>query len=415
MYDVVRMLNRLQPVLHRSQGRREFASGGNHQTSQRFGDARGSQIAGLRPDLLPERLSTVFPVVLTLIGRTFKRLVDVFDRHRVAFSAVTQQINSATSMGRLMLNVLLSFAQFEREVTGERIRDKIAASKAKGMWMGGPVPLGYDVQDRMLVVNESEAALVRRIFDDFVTMRSVTLMVRAYAAEGRVTKGGKPFTKQTLYKMLLNRMYLGEIVHKGQSFPGQHQSLITPAQWEAVHTLIATDATDRRRDTNDKVREPVLLRGLLFTPDGERLVPSYTVKKGKTYRYYTPVKHRRFGAWASSHGPLPAAPIEELVIQQIVAALSAPHVVQSVWDRIRETCPEMSEPEVVLPMRQLATMWQQLFPVEQWRLAQLLIERVVIADGGLEIIWRDRGWHELAGELMPGTIGAELQDLEETA
>jgi DNA invertase Pin-like site-specific DNA recombinase len=345
----------------------------------------------------------------------FARMVDVFDRHRVSFSAVTQQINSATSMGRLMLNVLLSFAQFEREVTGERIRDKIAASKAKGMWMGGPLPLGYDVDNRLLVINEAEAALVRRIFDDFVTMRSATLMVKAYSVEGLVTKGGKPFTKQTIYKMLHNRMYLGEIVHKGQGFPGQHQAIVTQGQWDAVHALIATDATERRRNTSGRLREPVLLRGLLFTPDGERLVPSYTVKKGKTYRYYTPVKHRRFGAWASQHGPLPAAPIEELVIQQIVAALSAPHIVQSVCDRLQALRPDISEPEVVLPMRRLATMWQQLFPVEQYRLAQLLIERVIVADGGLEIVWRDQGWQELAGELMPGTIGAELQELEETA
>jgi DNA invertase Pin-like site-specific DNA recombinase len=294
----------------------------------------------------------------------FARMVDVFDRHRVSFSAVTQQINSATSMGRLMLNVLLSFAQFEREVTSERIRDKIAASKAKGMWMGGPLPLGYDVRDRMLVVNETEAALVRRIFADFVAMRSATLMVKAYVTEGVVTKRGKSFTKQTIYKMLNNRVYLGEIVHKGQSFTGQHPAIITPAQWDAVHALIATDGVERRRETNDRMREPVLLRGLLFTPDGERLVPRFTVKRGKTYRYHTPVKHRRFGSWASQHGSLPAGPIETLVVEQIIAALSAPHVVQSVWDRIRETHSEMSEAEVVLPMRRLATMWPQLFPAE---------------------------------------------------
>ena len=344
----------------------------------------------------------------------FSKMVEVFERHGVSFVSVTQQFNTTTSMGRLTLNILLSFAQFEREVTGERIRDKIAASKAKGMWMGGPLPLGYDVRGRQLVINETEAALVRRIFDDFVTVRSATLMAKTYGAEGVVTKGGKPFTKQTLYKMLHNRMYLGEIVHKGHSFPGQHQAIITQAQWDAVHALIATDGIERRRETNDRQREPVLLRGLLFTPDGERLVPSYTVKKGKTYRYYTPIRHRRFGAWASSHGPLPAVPIEELVTQQIVAALSAPHIVQSVWDRIRTTRPDLSEPEVVLPMLNLAGMWQQLFPAEQCRLAQLLIERVVIADGGLEIIWRDHGWQELAGELMPGTIGGELQEWEQT-
>ena len=343
----------------------------------------------------------------------FARMVDVFDHHRVSFSAVTQQINSATSMGRLMLNVLLSFAQFEREVTGERIRDKIAASKAKGMWMGGPLPLGYDVDNRLLVINEVEAKLVRRIFDDFVTVRSATLMAKAYGAQGVVTKGGKPFTKQTLYKMLHNRMYLGEIVHKGQSFPGQHQAIISQAQWDAAHALIATDGIERRRETNDRQREPVLLRGLLFTPDGERLVPSYTVKKGKTYRYYTPIKHRRFGAWASQHEPLPAVPIEELVKQQIVAALSTPHIVQSVWDRMQHIWPDLTEPQVVLPMRNLASLWRELFPAEQCRLAQLLIERIVIADAGLEIIWRDQGWQDLAGELLPGTIGAELQEWEQ--
>ena len=345
----------------------------------------------------------------------FARMVDVFDRHRVSFSAVTQQINSATSMGRLMLNVLLSFAQFEREVTGERIRDKIAASKAKGIWMGGPLPLGYDVRDRLLVINEKEADMVRRIFDDFVSIRSATLMAKAYVAEGVLTKGGKRFTKQALYKMLHNRMYLGEIVHKGQSFPGQHQAIITRAQWDAVHALIATDGMERRRETRDRQLEPVLLRGLLFTQDGERLVPSYTVKKGKTYRYYRPVTHLQFGAWASKHGALPAIPVEELVTQQIVAVLSAPHMVQVVWDRIRETHPELSEPEVVLPMRNLAGLWQQLFPAEQCRLAKLLIERVVMADGGLEIIWRDHGWQQLTCDLLPGAIGAELQEIEAAA
>lgn len=343
----------------------------------------------------------------------FARMVEIFDRCKVSFSAVTQQINSATSMGRLMLNVLLSFAQFEREVTGERIRDKIAASKAKGMWMGGPLPLGYDVQNRLLVINDTEAALVRRIFDDFVSIHSTTLMVKTYRTEGLLTKGGKSFSKQTLYKMLHNRMYLGEIVHRGQGFPGQHQPIITQAQWDAVHALLATDDKERRRETKDRQLEPVLLRGLLFTGDGERLVPSYTNKKGKTYRYYSPVKHRRFGAWASEHGPLPAAPIEALVIEQIQAALSAPHIVQAVCDRMQQLRPDISEPEVVLPMRNLARLWPQLFPVEQCRLAQLLMERVIIANGGLEIIWRDHGWQELAAELMPGTIGAELQEWEQ--
>ena len=343
----------------------------------------------------------------------FARMVEVFDRRGVSFVSVTQQFNTTTSMGRLMLNVLLSFAQFEREVTGERIRDKIAASKRKGMWMGGPVPLGYAVQDRKLVVVDTEAALVRRIFDDFVNVGSTTTMAKTYAAEGLLSKVGKPLTKQTMYKLLHNRMYLGEINHRGQSYPGEHQALITQAQWDAVHALIETDARQRKRVARGEV-EP-LLSGLLFTDDGEKLMPTYTNKKGKRYCYYTPVLHRRMGAWASRHGSLPAEPIEALVVEQIVMALQAPHIVQRVVDRMHVIRPDLDEPQVVLPMRNLAAMWPTLYPTEQRRLAQLLIERVVIADGGLEIIWRDQGWQELAGELMPGTIGAELQELEAEA
>jgi len=340
----------------------------------------------------------------------FARMVEMFDRRGVSFVSVTQQFNTTTSMGRLMLNVLLSFAQFEREVTGERIRDKIAASKKKGMWMGGPLPLGYDVVERKLVVNEKEAALVRRIFDDFVNFGSTTTTAKTYAAEGLLSKVGKPLTKQTMYKLLHNRMYLGEINHRGQSYPGEHQALITQAQWDAVHALIDTDARQRKRVARGEA-EP-LLSGLLFTDDGERLMPTYTNKKGKRYGYYTPVLHRRMGAWASRHGSLPAEPIEALVVEQIVMALQAPHIVQRVVDRMHLIRPDLDEPQVVLPMRNLAAMWATLYPAEQRRLAQLRIERVVLGDDGLEIVWRDPGWQELVADLLPGTIGAELQELE---
>jgi hypothetical protein len=343
----------------------------------------------------------------------FARMVEVFDRHGVSFVLVTQQFNTTTSMGRLMLNVLLSFAQFEREVTGERIRGKIAASKRKGMWMGGPLPLGYKVVERKLIVVDTEAALVRRIFDDFVTIGSTTTMARIYAAEGFLSKVGKPLTKQALYKLLHNWMYLGEINHKGQNYPGEHQAIITQAQWDAVHALIETDAPQRKRVARGEA-EPLLSR-LLFTADGEKLVPSYTNKKGKRYCYYTPVLHRRMRAWASKHGSLPAEPIEALVTEQVVLALQAPHITQMVVDRMRVIRPDIDEPQVVLPMRNLAAMWPTLYPAEQRRLAQLLIERVVLGDDGLEIVWRDLGWQALVADLLPGTIGAELQELEAEA
>jgi len=372
----------------------------------------------LMADIEAGRIDVIVVYKIDRLSRSladFAKMVDVFDRCRVSFSAVTQQINSATSMGRLMLNVLLSFAQFEREVTGERIRDKIAASKKKGIWMGGPLPLGYDVRNRLLVVNEAEAAVVRRIFDDFVTVRSTTAMARNYATEGLVSKTGRPLTKQTLYKLLHNRMYLGEINHKGQSYPGEHQAIVTQAQWDAVQALIDYYAPEVRRQRRGRP-EP-LLGGLLFTADGEKFTATYTEKNGRRYGYYTPSAQRRMGAWAKKHGALPIDVVEALVTEQIVAALQAPHIVQAVVDRLAVTRPDLEEPKVVLLMKmeQLAEVWKALFPAEQHRLAQLLIERVVMGADGMEIVWRDIGWQELAAELLPGTIGAELQELEETA
>ena len=186
--------------------------------------------------------------------------------------------------------------------------------------------------------------------------------------------------------------------------------IITAEQWDAVHALLARDAPERKRVVQRL--DAGLLRGLLYTVDGERLVPGHTSKDGKRYRYYVSEGRRRYGAWSSRHGALPAGPVEELVTQQIVSALQAPHFVQAVVDRVRQVRPDMDEPEIVLPMRNLATMWPTLYPAEQRRLAQLLIERVVLAESGLEIRWRDIGWRELAADLLPGSIGAELQELE---
>lgn len=281
--------------------------------------------------------------------------------------------------------------------------------------MGGPLPLGYDVQNRLLVVNEAEAAIVRRIFDDFVTVRSTTAMARSYCAEGLQTKTGRPFTKQTLYKLLHNRMYLGEINHKGQSYPGEHQAIVTQAQWDAVQALIDDNAPEVRRQRLGRP-EP-LLGGLLFTADGEKFMATFSEKNGRCYGHYTPSTQRRMGAWAKKHGALPLGAVETLVTEQIMAALQAPHIVQAVVDRLAVTRPDLDEPRVVLQLklRQLADVWKTLFPAEQHRLAQLLIERVVMGADGMEIVWRDIGWHELAAELLPGSIGAELQEMEETA
>ena len=211
-----------------------------------------------------------------------------------SFVSVTQAFNTTTSMGRLTLNVLLSFAQFEREVTGERIRDKIAASKKKGMWMGGYPPLGYDVKERKLVVNEAEAETVRYIFRRYQELRSVRLLKEHLDAAGIVSKrrtapdgrpyGGKPIARGALYLMLQNRIYRGEIVHKDQAYPGEHDPIVDDDLWQGVQTTLATNRVDR--DTGKGTRQLSLFAGLIYDAQGEPMTPSHAAKKGVRYRYY---------------------------------------------------------------------------------------------------------------------------------
>src|SRR5215468_3655686 len=224
----------------------------------------------------------------------FAKIVEILDARDASFVSVTQQFNTTTSMGRLTLNVLLSFAQFEREVIGERIRDKIAASKKKGMWMSGVPPLGYRVQDRKLVIVDSEAELVRSIFRRYAELGSVRLLKAELDARGVKSKswtsasgrliGGKAFSRGALYLMLRNRTYRGEIVHKGQSHPGEHPPIIDQSLWDVVQMRLAGNTAERT--SGIRTRQPSLLAGMLFDHDGNRMTPSYAVKKGTRYRYY---------------------------------------------------------------------------------------------------------------------------------
>jgi len=254
----------------------------------------------------------------------FSKMVEIFERRGVSFVSVTQQFNTTTSMGRLMLNVLLSFAQFEREVTGERIRDKIAAAKRKGLWMGGVPPLGYDVKNRQLVINDKEAAIVRRIFEEMLTNGSTTLISAQLNAEGLTTKAwttqdgrtrkGVPFDKKYLYKLLRNRIYLGELSHKGSWYPGAHPAAIDHGLWGRVHEVLAQNAHVRAGETKVRSRTDALLRGLLYSPTGERMYPTYARKNGRQYRYYVSKSEARFGAAGKSYDRIPADEIEAATV-----------------------------------------------------------------------------------------------------
>jgi len=224
----------------------------------------------------------------------FAKIVEQFDAKGISFVSVTQQFNTTSSMGRLTLNVLLSFAQFEREVTGERIRDKIAASKAKGMWMGGRPPIGYQGHERSLVIDPDGAALVNDIFNQYLKVGSVRGLKNALDRSGRLTpqctsKSGRPyggsrFSRGQLYNLLSNPVYIGQIRHKGQVYPGQHPAIISQELWDAVQAQIA----DNKQGNIQRQSAPSmsLLAGILFDEQGNRLHPSHSQKHSKRFRYY---------------------------------------------------------------------------------------------------------------------------------
>jgi DNA invertase Pin-like site-specific DNA recombinase len=264
----------------------------------------------------------------------FAKIVDSFDKYSVSFVSITQQFNTTSSMGRLTLNILLSFAQFEREVTGERIRDKIAASKKKGMWMGGLPSLGYDVKDRKLVVNDREAEIVRSIFRRYTELKSVQELKQALDAAGTVSKirtaadgtqyGAQPLSRGALYLMLQNRIYRGEIVHKGKSYPGEHEAIVDKALWDEVQAILSENRVDRA--TGQTGKEPSLLMGVLFDARGGRMSPTHANKRGTRYRYY--ISRSLQGGSAKTEGQrIPAVGLETLVIRRIRDWLSDPAAV----------------------------------------------------------------------------------------
>ena len=326
----------------------------------------------------------------------FAKLVDVFDRHNVTFVSVTQTFNTTTSMGRLTLNILLSFAQFEREVTGERIRDKIAASRKKGMWMGGNPPLGYDVRDRKLIVNADEANTVRMIFKRFLTVGSATLLSKDLTAEGVMSKRGKPINKGYLYKLLKNQVYIGKAVHKGKAYPGEHEAIITQDLWNKVRTIISE--SPRTRANHTRAQTPALLKGIIFGADGRAMTPVHTKKKNKLYRYYVAAELLKGETPDGIVRRVPAGEIEAAVIDHVRGLLRAPEIVVATWRAARGHGEKTSEADVREALHDIDPLWDELFPVEQSRMLQLLVERVDVHPGGIDIKFRVDGLETLVSE-----------------
>ena len=357
-------------------------------------------------DVEAQRINVIVVYKIDRLSRSlmdFAKLVEVFERNSVTFVSVTQSFNTTTSMGRLTLNMLLSFAQFEREVIGERIRDKFAASRRKGMWMGGFVPLGYDAKDRKLVINENEAATVKMIFERFAKVGSATKLVQALRDEGVRGKQGKLVDKGYVYRLLNNRVYIGEAVHKGTAHPGEHQAIIDRALWDRVRAILRE--SPRKRAARTRAQTPALLKGLIFGPNGQAMTPTHTRKRGKLYRYYVLGDVLQGDAEVCPVRRIPAAEIESVVIDQLRGLLRAPEIVVGTWRAARHAVGGIEEAEVRKALQQLDPLWDELFPAEQARIVQLLVERVDIGLDCADIRLRIEGLTALVADLR--AIGPE--------
>ena len=347
----------------------------------------------LLADIAAGRIDTVVVYKIDRLTRSltdFAKIVEILDARGASFVSVTQQFNTTTSMGRLTLNVLLSFAQFEREVIGERIRDKIAASKRKGMWMGGVPPLGYRVQDRKLVIIDGDAEIVRSIFHGYAELGSVRLLkeeleahgiksARRATASGRLT-GGKPFSRGALYLILQNRTYLGEVVHKGQSHPGEHAPIIDAPLWDAVQSQRA--ANTAQRHSGARTRQPSLFAGILFDRAGNRMTPTHAVKKGMRYRYYVSRPLITKDQTERSAGlRIPAGEIEQLVSSRVRQWLRDPG---SIYQATR--LPDAAaQRRLVARAAEISKSWREMPGPRQRAFLTALIERIDVATDQINI------------------------------
>ncbi len=337
----------------------------------------------------------------------FLNMVQFFDRHNASLVSVTQQFDTSTPMGRLMINVMMSFAEYEREVTGERIRDKIASSKQKGMWMGGMPPLGYDVRHRKLVINAGEAEIVIMIFEEMARHCSITTLIEQLKSKG-VT--GKCWTtlkgtehkrglldKNAVYRMLRNPIYRGKIRHRDAVYDGEHPPIISQELWDKVQAVL-----DRRpaRARKARTQAPHLLCGVLFDPEGRALTPSYTAKRdGRRYRYYVSTRAIKDGYKKAAIPSISAEQIDEMVITQIRDMLTAPEMVFKTYQRARELAVGVDIEDVRSSFKQFNALWDQLFPIEQNRLVKLLVKRIDVTEEGIHISYHANGLVQICEEL----------------
>jgi len=321
----------------------------------------------------------------------FTRVIEVFERHGVSFVSVTQQFNTTNSMGRLILNVLLSFAQFEREIIGERIRDKIAATRRKGKYIGGTPVYGYDVdrERKRLLVNREEARLVRHVFQRFLEIRSTTRVAQELNAQGHRTKAwtsekgivrpGTAWNKAHIYRMLHNPLHLGEVPHNGDRYPGEQEAIMPRELWESAQAILAENYHIRSARTRSKTT--AMLRGILRCGHcGCSMGPTFTKKPGRIYRYYLCVQASKKGHSSCPTRMLPAGEIEGAVVAQLRELLRQPETLLRALPRPRRDAVHLQS------LVSVEDAWDQLSPADQERIVRLLVRRVDVYPDRAELL-----------------------------
>ncbi len=337
----------------------------------------------------------------------FASLIAFFDKHNVTFTSVTQSFCTTTSMGRLTLNILLSFAQFEREIIGERIRDKISAAKKKGKYTGGHPILGYDSDNAKLFVNETEAKTVKQMFRRFLVLRSTLHLAKELNRDGILAKSwtsanGKvhlprPWNKTSVYTVLTNRKYIGEITHFDKVFPGEHEAIIDRKTWSRVQTIFTENS--HVRATASRCRTPAMLKGILRCGHCDSSMGlTYTKRNGRTYRYYQCLAASKQGYDSCPVKAVPAGDIESAVFGRMREILQTPEVIAQAQFAAKDLKTPPDPQELAIALRNVDTVWEHLFPAEQARICMLLVKQATVNSDGLEIHLSHCGIDSLAAE-----------------
>jgi len=359
----------------------------------------------------------------------FTRLVELFEQHGVSFVSITQSFSTNTAMGKLTLNILLSFAEFERAIISERVRDKIAGAKRKGKFTGGPTVLGYDIdpENHKLVVNPDEAKLVRQIFRRYAETGSGLIIAKELNARGITTKtrrnkrgetkSGVAWNAPSVYRVLNNRTYLGETKHLDATYPGEHKAIVSRDLWTRAHSVAQSSQESPQKP---HARGQALLRGIIRCGCcGHAMYPTWTKRREKIYRYYVCVKAAKSGYDSCEVKSVSAGEIEGAVINQLRAVFRSPEMAAQTYmaaTRIRaeeiDDCPDdlppITEREVADVLGKLDPIWDALFPLERHKIVKLLVEQITVYENNLDVRIRTDGIHSLIAELKDNAEQTEV-------